>query len=95
MERLSGTLCFLLTLQRLITDTAAYARSRVVFGRPLLANQVVHFRLAELMTEVEALRALIYRAGGEMMQYGALMYRAAVRGCRDDVGWCARVQGGH
>ena len=28
----------------------------------MLDNQVVHFRLAELKTEVEALRALIYRA---------------------------------
>ena len=31
-------------------------------GRPLLDNQAVHFRLAELKTELEALRALKYRA---------------------------------
>ena len=28
----------------------------------MLDNQVVHFRLAELATELEALRALVYRA---------------------------------
>ena len=31
-------------------------------GKSILDNQVVHFRLAELRTEVEALRALTYRA---------------------------------
>ena len=33
-----------------------------LFGQPMLDNQYVHFRLAELKTEVEALRALTYRA---------------------------------
>ena len=32
----------------------------------MLDNQVVHFRLAELQTEVEALRALVYRAVEEL-----------------------------
>jgi citronellyl-CoA dehydrogenase len=34
----------------------------------VLDNQVVHFRLAELKTEVEALRALTYRAAALMLQ---------------------------
>ena len=34
----------------------------------MLDNQVVHFRLAELRTEVEALRALTYRAAALMLQ---------------------------
>lgn len=33
-----------------------------MFGRSVLDNQVVHFKLAEMQTEVELLRALIYRA---------------------------------
>ena len=33
-----------------------------MFGRPLLDNQVIHFRLAELSTEIELLRSLVYRA---------------------------------
>ena len=47
---------------RIINATIDYTRERQTFGQPLLDNQVVHFRLAELKTEVEALRALIYRA---------------------------------
>jgi len=34
-----------------------------MFGGRLLDNQHVHFKLAELKTEVESLRALTYRAG--------------------------------
>ena len=52
-------------LERLIADTAEYCRERKAFGRPILDNQVVHYRLAELETEVEALRSLLYRAIGE------------------------------
>ena len=36
--------------------------SASIFGKSVLDNQVVHFRLAELKTEVEALRALTYMA---------------------------------
>ena len=49
-------------LDRLIDATIDYARQRKVFGKPVLDNQIVHFRLAELRTEVEALRSLTWRA---------------------------------
>jgi len=42
--------------------TIDYTRERMAFGKLILHNQVVHFRLAELSAEVEALRALVYRA---------------------------------
>ncbi len=45
-----------------IDQTIEYTRQRQAFGRSILDNQVVHYRLAELRTEVEALRALTYRA---------------------------------
>jgi citronellyl-CoA dehydrogenase len=49
-------------LANAIQHTIDYTRERKAFGKPILDNQVVHFRLAELKTEVEALRALTYRA---------------------------------
>jgi citronellyl-CoA dehydrogenase len=61
-ERLWGAAGSLRSLDRLIDQTIAYTRERKTFGKPILDNQVVHFRLAELRTEVEALRALTYRA---------------------------------
>jgi citronellyl-CoA dehydrogenase len=61
-ERLWGAASTIGGLDRLIDLTIAYTRERRAFGRAVLDNQVVHFRLAELRTEVEALRALTYRA---------------------------------
>lgn len=45
-----------------IADTIAYVRERKAFGRVILDNQFVHFRLAEMQTELEALRALLHAA---------------------------------
>lgn len=61
-ERLWGAASSLRSLDRLIDQTIEYTRQRKAFGRSVLDNQVVHYRLAELRTEVEALRALTYRA---------------------------------
>ena len=49
-------------LEEAIEETIDYTRERKAFGQSILDNQVVHFRLAELSTEIEALRALVYRA---------------------------------
>ena len=69
-ERLWGAVSGLVGMERLIDKTIEYTRGRKVFGKPILDNQVVHFKLAELKTEIEALRAMIWRAceqyiGGE------------------------------
>jgi alkylation response protein AidB-like acyl-CoA dehydrogenase len=40
----------------------AYAQQRQQFGRPISKFQVVQFRLADLATEIEAGRALVYKA---------------------------------
>ncbi len=61
-ERLYAAAGSLRSLDRLIDQTIEYTRQRKAFGKSILDNQVVHYRLAELRTEVEALRALTYRA---------------------------------
>jgi len=61
-ERLYGAAAALKGLEACIEATIEYTRQRQAFGRSILDNQVVHFRLAELQTEVEALRALTYQA---------------------------------
>jgi len=45
-----------------INETYNYTSQRQAFGKPLIANQVIQFRLSELQTEVELLRALVYQA---------------------------------
>ncbi len=61
-ERLWGAAGSLRSLDRLIDQTIEYTRQRKAFGKSILDNQVVHYRLAELRTEVELLRSLTYRA---------------------------------
>ena len=55
------TVQVLLPLAACIRETAEYCASRQAFGRPLLANQSIHFTLAELWTELELLRAGLYQ----------------------------------
>ncbi len=61
-ERLWGSVNAVGGMDRVIEETIKYCSQRNAFGKSILDNQVVHFRLAELKTEVEALRALTYRA---------------------------------
>jgi alkylation response protein AidB-like acyl-CoA dehydrogenase len=39
-----------------------YARERVQFNRPIIANQAISFMLADMATEIEAARLLIWKA---------------------------------
>ncbi len=61
-ERLFGATSALRGMESCITQTIAYCKERQTFGQPIIDNQVVHFRMAELQTEIELLRSLVYRA---------------------------------
>jgi citronellyl-CoA dehydrogenase len=67
-ERLYAAAAGLVAKERMIEETIEYTRQRKAFGQSILDNQVVHFRLAELKTEVEMLRALTYRAADLMLK---------------------------
>ena len=62
-----GAISAVVGMERLITETADYTRERKVFGRPLLDNQIIYFKLAELRTEIELVRSLCYRACEEYL----------------------------
>jgi citronellyl-CoA dehydrogenase len=61
-ERLFVALTALTQMQRSIDETIGYTGQRQAFGKSILANQYVHFKLAEFQTEVECLRALTWKA---------------------------------
>jgi citronellyl-CoA dehydrogenase len=67
-ERMWGAISAVVGMERLIQQTIEYTRNRKVFGKPLLDNQVIHFKLAELQTEVELVRSLCYRACEEYIE---------------------------
>ena len=66
-ERLWASASGLISLERGIEQTIEYCKERKTFGNPLINNQSIHFRMAELQTEVELLRALTYRAADLMI----------------------------
>jgi acyl-CoA dehydrogenase len=39
-----------------------YAKERVAFGRPIIMNQAIAFKLADMKTEIDAARLLVHRA---------------------------------
>ena len=77
-ERIFLSASILIVLEKCISKTIEFCQDRHAFGKAIIENQSIQFRLAELQTEVEALRALIYQACenfilGEDMTYLASM----------------------
>lgn len=99
-ERLWGSASTLRTLERCIEHVADYTRQRIAFGKPLLHNQTIHFRLAELQTEVELLRSLVYRTtegyinGEDMTRLASMAKLKAGRLCREVTDACLQYYGG-
>ncbi len=87
-------------LLRTLNDTVEYIRERKIFGQTVLDFQVVHFRLAELKTEVEALRALTYRAvdlyvsGKDVTELASMAKLKAGRLLREVPDACLQYWGG-
>lgn len=77
-ERLYAACTNLKTLEFCIAETIEYTRQRQVFGAAVLDNQVVRFSLAELQTEIEALRALLRSATEEYINGGDVTAKASM-----------------
>ncbi|CUR45878.1 acyl-CoA dehydrogenase family protein [Alloalcanivorax xenomutans] len=99
-ERLWGAACNLRYMDIAVQDVITYTRDRQAFGKSLLDNQVVHFRLAELQTEIEALRSMVYRAVEQMINGEDVTYLASMaklktgRLCREVADSCLQYYGG-
>ncbi len=89
-----------LAASAILAETIDYLRERHAFGQPLLANQYVHYKLAELNTEIECLRALLYRAvelyvgGTDVTQLASMAKLKAGRVSREVADWCVQFWGG-
>ncbi|MBK6808179.1 MAG: acyl-CoA dehydrogenase family protein [Sandaracinaceae bacterium] len=100
-ERLFAAANSLRSMERVIDETIAYARDRKIFGQRLLDNQTVHFRLAELQSEVECLRSLIYRAcemyvnGQDVLQLASMAKLKVGRLTREVADSCLQYWGGN
>ncbi|MEC9072688.1 MAG: acyl-CoA dehydrogenase family protein, partial [Myxococcota bacterium] len=99
-ERLWGAANMVRFLENTVKDTIEYTSLRKAFKKPILHNQVVHFRLAELSTEIEALKALVYRAtdlyvgGKDVTRLASMAKLKAGRLAREVADSCLQYWGG-
>ena len=61
-ERIMAAVLALSGATQALEDTLAYVRERHAFGEPLAARQALRHRLADMATEIEAARHLVYHA---------------------------------
>ena len=84
----------------IIQETIDYLRERQAFGKPLLHNQYIYYKLAELQTEVEAVGALFHKAvslyieGNDVTQLASMVKLKGARVAREVADWCVQFWGG-
>ncbi|EFI59522.1 UNVERIFIED_CONTAM: acyl-CoA dehydrogenase family protein [Comamonas sp. A-3] len=99
-ERLWASASGLLAMEDCIQQTIEWAQQRQMFGSTLIDQQWVQFKLAELQTEVEALRALTYRAaqiymaGQDALQLASMAKLKSGRLTREVADTCLQFWGG-
>ena len=99
-ERLAGVVMGVSGMERIIRLTIDYCRQRETFGKPLIENQWIQFKICELLAEVEALRQLAYHctrvlvAGGDMTKEVSMAKLKAGRLAREVADTCLQFHGG-
>lgn len=104
-ERLFASANMVASLELALKVTREYTGQRKLFGASILDQQYVHFKLAELSTELEALRALTYRAADlhmrsdnpfdmTVVRLASMAKLKAGRLGRELVDWCLQFHGG-
>lgn len=99
-ERLVGVGLCLGGMDRAMRMTVEFCKERKTFGKPIIANQYVHFRLAELRTEIEMLRQMAHYctaqmvAGQDCTREVSMAKLKAGRLCREVADTCMQFHGG-
>ncbi len=99
-ERLWGAANVLGGLDQVLAATVEYTGDRQIFGKAVRDHQWVHFKLAELATEIEALRALTYQAtemyvgGKDVTKLASMAKLKAGRLAREVADTCLQFWGG-
>jgi citronellyl-CoA dehydrogenase len=100
VERMWGAYGAVGGMERALERTREYARQRIVFGRPLLKNHHIQYRLAELAAEVDLLKHYNYATaeahmrGEDPTRFATIAKLKAGRLSREVADWCLQVHGG-
>ena len=99
-ERLYGAYTATAAMRRALDRTMDYLRIRDAFGKPLLANQYIQYRLAELIAEVDMLQeycaaaAERYTAGQDVTRQASIAKLKCGRLGREVADACVQFHGG-
>ncbi len=99
-ERLISAVMAYAGAERMIRMTIDYCRERQTFGKPLIDNQWIHFKLSELLTEVELLRQLCFHCvrklndGVDFTREASMAKLKAGRLVRETADTCLQFHGG-
>ncbi|XP_029638277.1 probable acyl-CoA dehydrogenase 6 [Octopus sinensis] len=99
-ERMWGAAGMIKPLEKIIEQTIEYTAGRKIFDKSVLDHQVVHFRLAELATEMELYKALfhkcvgLYIAGNDVTKYASMCKLKGGRLAREVSDSCLQYWGG-
>lgn len=99
-ERLIGAITGMAGAEKALEITIKYCKERHTFGKALIENQWIHFKLAELLSEVEALRHLAYHctrmmiAGLDATKEVSMAKLKAGRLAREVADTCLQFHGG-
>ena len=100
VERMWAAYSTVGSCERALEKTKDYLKERHVFGKPLLANQHLQFRLAELSADVDMLRtynrsiAEAYQAGDDTTRQATIAKLKAGRLSREVADTCIQYHGG-
>ncbi len=103
VERLVGALGGVAGAELAVRDTIQYTQERKAFGKPLIANQWIQFKLSELLTEIEAAKQLNYYCASliesgaeatEVTRIASMCKLKAGRLMRDVADTCLQFYGG-
>jgi len=99
-ERLVSALGAAAGAEKILRMTIEYCRGRSTFGKPLIENQWIYFKLTELISEVEFLRQMCYHCGriadrgGDYTREASMAKLKAGRLVREVADTCMQFHGG-
>lgn len=103
VERLVGALGGVAGAEHAVRATIRYCQERKAFGKPLIANQWIQFKLGELLTEIQAAKQLNYYCaslieagadGTEVTRIASMCKLKAGRLMREVADTCLQFHGG-
>ena len=99
-ERLFLSASILVAMDICIDKTIEYCKDRKAFGKRVIDNQAIQFRLSELKTEVESVRSLVYRGcqnyvnGEDVTLLASMAKLKSCRLIREVADTCVQYYGG-